>query len=55
MTAALLAGCGLGFLVAAQVGEDASLDYAVIQHASEEARIFMHRSALCKAGATMRA
>lgn len=43
--------CGLAAL---QLGEGASLDYAVIQDASEEARIFMHRTARCERDAALR-
>ncbi|HEY0614581.1 MAG TPA: Fe-S cluster assembly protein SufD, partial [Candidatus Elarobacter sp.] len=43
--------CGI---VEAHVGEDAELDYAVVQQASEAARLIFSRGARCERGAEMR-
>ena len=43
--------CGL---VAVHLQPNATLDYAVVQNAGEEARVLSHRAARCASGATMR-
>lgn len=43
--------CGI---VAAHLADGANLEYGVVQNASEEARLFVYRNALCQKGATIR-